>query len=302
MNHFITISTYSHLYKVQALANSLQQAPAAFLLHVLVTDRPAENAFDNCRFYALADVKHMATAIKIIDKYNHNSDKLRWSLKPVMMKYLLTSVDVDKIIYLDNDLFFYSDYSFLFNLLDEHSFLLTPHYYKRNPGKEQNWLEANFRVGLFNAGFVGAHKKAADSLQWWADCCLYRCEKNAVRGLFDDQKYLDLIPVMEPTALILQHQGCNVAGWNSDLCKRETVNGEVLINGKFPIVFIHFNGMTVRQIVSGADAALAPYYQQYVQALKKCNPAFKEAGIYRPFPITDRIKLAIWQLFTQLGW
>ncbi len=302
MNHFVTISTSSHLYKVYALADSLRRAAPEFLLHVLVTDKKAEQTFENCRFYELADVARVESASKIIEKYHSHSDKLRWSLKPVMIKHLLTTGGADKVIYLDNDLFFYSDYTFLFNLLDEHSFLLSPHYYPRNPEKEQNWLEANFRVGLFNAGFVGANKNAIASLQWWADCCLYRCEKNAIRGLFDDQKYLDMIPVMEPTAQILQHQGCNVAGWNTELCKREMINGEILINGKYPIVFIHFNGMTVREIVGGPDSILSGHYQQYVQSLKKHNPGFKEADIYQAFPFSDRVKLGIWKLFTSIGW
>ena len=127
MNQFCTISTSSHLYKVYALAQSLNNQQNNFLLHVLVTD--SENNFDhaNCKFWKLSDLQKDSTAVSIINKYESNADKLRWSLKPVFMKFLLQA-ETEKIIYLDNDLFFYSNYQFLFDLLDEHSFLLTPHY------------------------------------------------------------------------------------------------------------------------------------------------------------------------------
>ena len=283
-----------------ALAQSLNNQQSIFLLHVLVTD--SENNFDhaNCKFWKLSDLQKDSTAVSIINKYKSNADKLRWSLKPVFMKFLLQA-ETEKIIYLDNDLFFYSNYQFLFNLLDEHSFLLTPHYYKHNPHKEQNWLEANFKVGLYNAGFTGANRNAVTTLQWWADCCEYRCEKNSFRGLFDDQKYLDLIPVIDKHAHVVRHKGCNVASWNKELCERKLVDGEIKIDGEFPVVFIHFNYFTIQEIVNGHDALLQPYYNEYVIALKKYNPDFKPEDLQRAEPFIEKLKLYIWQWLTNRG-
>lgn len=300
MNHFVTIATASHLCKVKALADSLQQNGPGFVMHVLVTDSQAVPATANLKTYSLSDINTTPVATAIINKYQHQPDKLRWSMKPVMMKHVLETAGADKVIYLDNDLFFYAGYSFLFDALEEHSFLLTPHYYKNSFEENQNWLEANFRLGLFNAGFVGANSKALNSLQWWADCCLYRCEKNAWRGLFDDQKYLDLIPVKEPTALILRHRGCNLGGWNKELCKRELIDGKLYINGQYPVVFIHFNSATVREIVEGRDPLLAPHHQAYVQSLKKHKPDFNEQEIYAAIPFSQQLKLGIWKIITAL--
>lgn len=236
-----------------------------------------------------------------MSKYQTHRDKFRWSLKPVFMSKLLDEKVSDKMIYLDNDLFFFSNYDFLFNLLDQYALLLTPHYYKYSPKREQNWFEANFRVGLFNAGFVGANKNARQSLQWWADCCAYRCEKNSFRGLFDDQKYLDLLPIMNPDAHIIRHQGCNVAGWNTDVCKRSVVNYKVMINEQFPIVFIHFNETTVREIVKGSDALLYNYYHAYVVNLKTHYPELREKDLLRRPAIMDRVKFNLWKIITEFG-
>lgn len=297
---FCTITTHSHLYKVYAVAESLKKQGNDFLLHVLVIDDNKNLEFENCRFLKLTDIKAQQSAIAITTRYKRNKDKLRWSLKPVLMKYLLSQTSTDQLIYLDNDLFFYSDYRFLFELLNTHSFLLTPHHYKNDPNKNQNWLEANFRIGLYNAGFVGANKTAINTLQWWADCCLYRCERNSFRGIFDDQKYLDLIPIIEPTALILRHKGCNVAGWNTEICKREIVDHRVLINGKYEIVFIHFNENTVRVIIEGPDSILFNYYRTYIEALKHYRHTLKKDEIYSEWPLGNRLRLGLWKILTRL--
>ncbi len=288
------------MYKVFALADSLSGFSSC-LLHVLVTDSGTHPEHKNCKFYHLDDVSKQPSADIIISKYHHYKDKLRWSLKPVFMKYLLTEHETGKIIYLDNDLYFYSDYTFLFNLLDQHSVILTPHYYKYSPRKEQNWFEANFRVGLFNAGFVGAGAKALETLQWWADCCAYRCEKNSFRGLFDDQKYLDLVPVMDANAHIVRHQGCNVAGWNTDVCRRVISDYRILINGQYPIVFIHYNATTIREVIHGADVVLFNYYRDYVTALRKYNPQLRERDLLVGRPVIEKLKYSIWKVLTEFG-
>ncbi|MES2621101.1 MAG: hypothetical protein V4615_09625 [Bacteroidota bacterium] len=301
MNHFCTISTASHLYKVHALADSLRNQHPDFVMHVLVVDDNSNFFSENCRYWKLTDIGSSENAQAIINKYKNNNDKLRWSLKPVFLKYLLQREAIDQLIYLDNDLYFFSSYQFLFDLLGKHSFLLTPHYYKHDPGKDQNWLEANFRVGLFNAGFVGVNKNALNTLQWWADCCKYRCEKNSFRGLFDDQKYLDLVPVIEKDSLILRHKGCNVAGWNTELCQREIINHQIRIEKEFPIVFIHFNDTTIREIISGKDEILFNFYRDYLETLKKYKPELKEKELLFEQPWTVKIKFGLWKILTEYG-
>ena len=302
MNHFCTITTYDHLYKVRALRDSLLQYGNNTVLHVLMVDKGKLAETDECiKIYSIADLGNDELVKRIQKKYSSQSDKLRWSLKPSFLKFLLSINEISKVIYLDNDLFFYNDFSFLFNKLDDHAFLLTPHYYDRSPEYHQNWLEANFRAGLFNAGFIGVNKNAANTLQWWAECCLYRCKKSAFRGTFDDQKYLDLIPVMREDALILRHQGCNVAEWNRFLCLRQIVDGQVLINGIWPIVFIHFNVTTIREIIDGSEPLLEAYFKQYMHTLQKYKPTIKPVDLYRHPATIDLIKYSVWKFLTVRG-
>ncbi len=267
-----TISTQSHLFKSQALLNSVASYSDVDLFY-LMTDENQQEKNDTFHTHFLSDLQS-DLAKKIKSKYK--GDKLRWALKPVYIQFLFEQ-GYDQVIYVDNDIFFYNSPDFLFQKLETASFLLTPHFYKADPKNEQNWLEANFRVGLYNAGFFGANKNAIPILEWWANCCLYNVKKAFWRGLFDDQKYLDLVPILFDNVEIIKNRGCNFAGWNSpesELSRNE--KNELLINGN-PLVFIHFAALSMLEF-SKKNHAANPEYETYVNALKKIQPIFENSA------------------------
>jgi len=251
-------------------------------------------------FYTTGDLTQITSAADICSKYAGSADKLRWSLKPVFLNYLLQT-KAEKVIYIDNDIFFYKDCTFLFDMLDEYDFLLTPHYYPHDPKQNQNWLEANFKVGLYNAGFVAVSKAAGESLDWWAKCCAYRCEKNMLRGTFDDQKYLDLIPVINEKAQIIRHKGCNVAEWNRSVITRTESENEVLLDGIYPLIFIHFNNTTIRAIIENNEPVLKKSFDIYFEALKKHKPELKVTQLYGQDSWLSKLKYLIWKTATSYG-
>lgn len=298
---FASIATASHLHKVVTLSRSVfklcKSYDISFQLWCIDSNDVVLNEID-VRGYN--DLMEHSQASKVIEKYEGSSDHIRWSLKPVMISELLKNHD--KVIYLDNDTFFFNDPAFLFDELENHDILLTPHHYPRNPLENQNWLEANFKVGLYNAGFVGVNKNGKHVMDWWADCCLYRCEKSLLRGLFDDQKYLDLVPVIHPNTKVLEHKGCNVAGWNTEVCERvKQEDGTILIDDIWPIVFIHFNGFTNRAIINGDDPLLRPYFEKYLDALQTQDSTIKAEELWKENTRWDQFKLAAWRFLDRLN-
>jgi hypothetical protein len=287
------------MYKTLSLYDSLRAAHRDCCLHVLCIDELSAVPESEYLFlYRSRDMAQVPLAAGIISRYRSSADKLRWCLKPVFLCYL-TENKADKVIYVDNDIYFYDDYAFLFDLLDRYNFLLTPHNYPRDPAREQNWLEANFKVGLYNAGFVGVNKTAWKSLEWWAACCAWRCEKNPIRGAFDDQKYLDLIPVIEEKAHVLRHRGCNVAEWNRAVISRSERNGKVILDGEYPLIFIHYNGTTVRAIIEGSEPFLKNSFDTYLVHLKKYKPDISTDQLINHPSLMDRLKYAIWKIATR---
>lgn len=264
MSNFCTTSTVSHLYKTYALADSI--APFGGVLHVLLIDGSPDNTTEipqNIHFFSLKNLTEKIGE-KIISKYK-NKDKLRWALKPVFLTFLLRKYS--KVIYVDNDIFFFSDFSFLFEKLEKKAVLLTPHFYDANPQKNQNWLEANFRVGLYNAGFIGVNSKAIPFLNWWANCCLYNIKKAYWRGLFDDQKYLDLVPILFDEVEIIKHRGCNLAGWNYASYPQE------LAKNAINLIFIHFAELSLIEF-SKPESYWYKSYINYVDSLKRYYPNY----------------------------
>lgn len=283
-----TISTESHLFKSKATLKSVK----AFFdvdLFCLLTDTNNQEEKKEVAFTTLFDLTTEA-AKSIIKKYN--GDKLRWALKPIYTLFLLEK-GYDAVIYVDNDIYFHSSPDFLFEKLKTSSFLLTPHFYKSNPKKDQNWLEANYRVGLYNAGFFGVNKNAIPILDWWAGCCLYGVKKAYWRGLYDDQKYLDLVPVIFDKVEIVKHRGCNFAGWNCNEVLLEERNNQLYINGD-QLVFIHYAQLSM-EMFSDAQSPVYNYYIDYLETLKKYNPNFEFQG-------KKRNLLAISTYFYYLRW
>ena len=294
-----TISTRSHLFKSKVLLQSVRRYSQADLF-CLVTDADEIPPSAAGETYHTLEVLDTATARSVKKKYR--GDRLRWACKPLYLLYLLQA-GYERVIYVDNDICFFSSPDFLFDALGEASVLLTPHHYPRDPGRQQNWLEANYRVGLYNAGFVGVSGDAADALEWWAACCLYNIRKSAWRGLFDDQKYLDLMPVAFPGVRVLDHKGCNVAGWNTEVFARSLgPDGNLLIDGKWPLVFVHFASLTFRQILQGNDPLLEAPLRQYVHELRALRPSYAEQNeikrTWKDYPLYLRhIRWRIIRLF-----
>jgi hypothetical protein len=279
---FGTISTSSHLYKCFALANSV--SPFGGILKILLIDQPKPNQRNNlppnCELVML-DTLQSDIALKLANKYK--KDKLRWSLKPVFLLYLLTSFQ--KAIYVDNDIFFFSDYNGLEKELDNNNILLTPHYYPSSPKKNQTWLEANLRIGLFNAGFVGANRNAKEALEWWSECCLYEMKKSYSRGLFDDQKYLDLMPILFDKVKILKNKACNVAGWNDHIQIPEK-----------EVIFVHFNSFTLNKFKDETHkyVNLCAKYKEEVRAF---NPNFEfKSTRLNSFEVQNALYFIKWRI------
>ena len=279
---FCTIITESHLFHALALRDSLCRLDPTVQLHVLVVDMASkrsaaqENAH-NIKFHEPALMCASGMGRALFTKYHgHAMDRFRWSMKAVFLNHLFQHEAAQKAIYVDADIYFFNPYDFLFQELDSAKVLLSPHWRSSDAVVDAANFEKNFTEGLFNGGFFGATAEAAPILDWWAQACLYECAQNRERGLYDDQKYLDLMPVFFEGVKVLRHRGCNVAEWNAVECKRTlTETGQVLINSMYPIVFIHFTSWLYRRVLGESDYLLKPLVERQVASLREYNPEFQ---------------------------
>jgi len=269
---FCTIVDKKNLPFAHTLFFSAKKFDKNISLQVLIVDSDLVTITDqreNIIYHPIKSVLRSEIANKIYNKYSStNIDHLRWALKPIFLIHLL-QLGYKKVIFVDPDVFFVGAYHFLFSKLDHSNILLTPHWSNIDPLKSENSLYSILIAGLYNAGFVASNSKGIKALTWWAEVCHYKMDRQKELGVFDDQRYLDILPIEFDGVEILKHRGCNLACWNIDTCQRKIVNGKLLINEFFEPIFIHFNQATIQHIVDGFDPHLKNYFDEYKRILNE---------------------------------
>ncbi|WP_452231456.1 hypothetical protein [Lacinutrix sp. MEBiC02595] len=273
---FCTIITSNYFFYAKAIYDSLSEFLVEFNFKVLVVDDVHEILpYRNIEVIKLGEVRDaLSLDYQLINKYEVDLESnLRWALKPLFLKYLLTKKEFEKVLFLDPDLYFYSDPFFLFDALNSKDVLITPHWRSKDPFLDASNFNSLFTGGLFNAGFFGCNKNAINILDWWLSVCSYKMEK--AEGFYVDQAYLNLMPIYFSTQVeIIAHKGCNISNWNRIECKRTLVDNAVLINSNFPVVFIHYTNATINLIANDTDRLLQPHLELYKQTLEKHKPGF----------------------------
>ncbi len=284
-NAICTIVTESYLPWAYSLAESVGRHQSNLDIFILISDLTSKSALvipqiDNVNVYVLTlnELAEEKNYNLLLNKYGGKSSVLRWSLKPLLMQYLIAIRKVDKVIWVDADIRFYSNFQFLLDELNSSDFLITPHWF--NPHRNQN-IEKLRQSGIYNAGFIAVNKHSVPILQWWLKRCLYRCDFEKYYYLAD-QGYLDLIPTYFKNAKAIDHKGCNIAYWNADYLKRVHENDAYTIEfegNSFPLVFYHFAGGRYQHFVREEE--------QFIGVLEELNSSLQKFGFTE-----DLIRLA----------
>ncbi len=310
----VTIVTHSFLAYAKAMHSSLMQWNEKIDFTALVVDADDSDPLPTWCL-TLGQIEEAPAAKQMIQRFaaTEKTDSLRWALKSQLMLRALQR-GAQKVLWCDPDLMFFEDPQCLFDDMTKRSMLLTPHYRALRPSTDEVNFQKNFTEGMFQAGLVGAGYEAQSVLEWWSEACLWRMDKDAANGLYVDQRYLDLLPILWEDTVISRHRGYNIAEWNWHENRRETIDGRVRINGREPVVFIHFTDVTIAEIAYGRDALLRPYLDRYVETLEKFDPNFRLrlpkhfSGAMSPDPTTpappqrirDRIRSRIRRFLLQI--
>ncbi len=182
--------------------------------------------------------------------------ELNTAIKPWAIEALFAR-GYERVIYFDPDIHVYGSVAPILARLDHAQIVLTPHLTDRlDDGRNPTEL-AILQSGSYNLGFI-ALKQTEDTrrfVRWWQSKLLRDCVVDIPRGLFTDQKWIDLVPGMMPGVAVERDAGWNVAYWN--LNHRAVAagdDGRPTANGQ-PLLFFHFSGFTpgVRQFSKHQD-------------------------------------------------
>ncbi len=243
----------------------------------------------------IADIKSVAMKYDILE--------LNTNVKPSFMKYLIDTFDLEKLVYLDPDIFVYSPLTPVFDALDAGATAtLTPH--MTTPVKDGKLPSEQDMLynGTYNLGFMAVRRCEESSrlLNWWEERCLEQGFSEGRSGLFVDQKWMNLAPGLFGGAAILRHAGCNMAYWN--LHERSLVEDATgwFVQGADGIqrlCFFHFSGVVItdqtilsknsNRFTLAERPDLQKIFREYKAAVVANRDAVREAVPYGFDQLTD---------------
>ncbi len=206
--------------------------------------------------------------------------ELNTAIKPFVFEYLAQCEHYQQIFYFDPDIRVYSSLQPMSDILQNCQILLTPHLSDwLDDGKHPKELSI-LQSGSYNLGYIGVRNtpEALKLMTWWQSKMLRECVVDIPRGLFVDQKWMDMVPGMYDGVHIERHPGWNTAYWNIN---HRTVLHEqngYTVNAQ-PLVFFHFSGVSLdgktfskhqdRYTLQNLTPAVRELMEDYVEALRR---------------------------------
>jgi hypothetical protein len=293
-NGFFSIITKSYWAHLQTTAASIARFHPDFKYNVLIIDDVYGFAdFTKDSRFSFFRPEDFISHQLLLKLYKENSPfELSCIFKAKFAQYLFTKKNFEKLVYLDVDLFFYQPITPFLNDLEQFNIIITPHLLtpKANPAKEGIWLEAfQIGTGLYNMGFFGLRKSAEtlSFLSWWDERTSFRCRRDLGHGMFDDQSWIDPVPIIFDSVKVFKDPGYNVANWN--LYERNLVkkNNSFFVDD-IPLTFFHFSQANVlqethltnyRDLLLKSNSALEQLFLLYKEALLQNK--FEEVSLWK---------------------
>ncbi|WP_058866441.1 glycosyltransferase [Chloracidobacterium thermophilum] len=277
---FCTIAAKNYFACIRTLADSLRAQHPQADVAALVVDRdelpPLAADGVALQLHGPADFLPETRFRPMAFKYDVT--ELCTAVKPFYLSHLFRQ-GYRKVVYLDPDILVLRPLDIVLDALDRSNIVLTPHLVEPLPLDDKIPTEVNIlQAGAYNLGFIGlaAGAETERMLGWWSRRLEDLCFNEVSRGLFVDQKWIDLVPGLFDGVQVLRHPGLNVAYWN--LRERDITqqDGQFFAKGK-PILFFHFSGYdTSRPTVISRHLSrytleeypvVAPLFERYTELL-----------------------------------
>lgn len=243
---YITICSCNYLAHALTLRSSFLKHHPNADFRIVVADEPD------------AEVRAMLDGVTFIEgrdigiptyfdmAYRYNIVEFNTAIKPASILYMFRTTGCDRVYYIDPDIYVLQPWTHIAELLDAGaSAVVTPHI---TAPLEDKFDPDDFRImrtGIYNLGFI-AFRGTPQSIafvEWWGRKMLKDCRTDLAEGIFQDQKYIDLITCFVDNVGVLRHPGYNIAYWNLPHRVVERRDGMWTANTQ-PIHFFHFSGVT----------------------------------------------------------
>ncbi len=242
---YFTICAKNFLGYASSLYRSLVEAHGPVRFYVALCDEPNGIAKEQFPFQIITlDALGIPNLPEMIERYNIT--EINTSIKPFVFLYLFDEHPGEAVVYLDPDILVLSKFDELKSIVDGGATcVLTPHILEPAEFSERG-DKAYLLYGIYNLGFccLVDNPEVRRIVHWWARQLEVDCRIELDKGLFVDQKWVDLFPAFISNTVILRHPGYNVAYWNlSQRQIRQEADGW-MVNGR-KLRFFHFSGSVI---------------------------------------------------------
>lgn len=267
-------ANYTH--KARCLAESVKRHMPDATFVVCLTERSIPQNVPNENFDSIVLSKDMWEGNFNQYIFKHSIVEASTAVKGQFFRYLYkTYPQEDQFVYLDPDCYVYGDFSELKELLKTRPIVLCPHLLQ--PGNIDMELSSTAH-GVYNLGFLAVNRsqEAVRFINWWADRLYLFCYDDILRGIFTDQKWIDLAPCFFDVE-IFKHRGYDFATWSLLDCGMTKEGNSYFIKGD-PLRFIHFSGYgatiekCMRDWLPEGDHPFKELYKEY-SACHEANDA-----------------------------
>lgn len=230
----------NYLHKARTLAKSVKDniSDAIFIVSLLEKEMKVQYQHELFDDVVLAKDVWEGNFERFI--FKHTIVEASTSVKGRFFQYLYEKYpDENKFVYLDPDVYVYSDFVELRDLLETRPIVLCPHLLQF--GNIDMELSSTAH-GVYNLGFLAVNRtpEAIAFIDWWADRLKMFCYDDMARGIFTDQKWVDLAPCFFDVE-IFKHRGYDFAPWSLLDCGMYEENEKIYVKGD-ELRFIHFSG------------------------------------------------------------
>lgn len=246
MNVVFTLCSNNYLAQAKTLMDSVHKFnPEVILIIGLVDELHTEVDYSFFNPIIIVPVREigLSSLDELCSKYN--IIELNTAVKASYFKYLSNLYGSEIIIYLDPDTKIFTSLEGAFSELETCDFLITPHILTPIPHDGFSPQENLFlNHGIYNLGFIALKTRSqnvVDFLNWWEERTLTLGYARLAEGLFVDQLWINLVPLLFSKVKIIDVYGYNMGPWN--LHEREIINqtGAYKLNDGSPLFFYHFS-------------------------------------------------------------
>ncbi|CAC9509238.1 Putative glycosyltransferase [uncultured Gammaproteobacteria bacterium] len=310
MYSYCTLFDSNYLTRGLAMYESLKHHSDNFHLYIFAFDDKSHVLLKklDLKYCTVISLREFENEKLLAIKPSRTKGEYCWTCTPSTIKYTLEKYNLESCIYLDADLYFFSNPDVLIKEMNDKSVLITEHRY--TPKYDQTKTSGKYCVQFMS---FKNNDEGMKVLNWWVDACIDWCYARFENGKFGDQKYLDDWMTRFEYVHELQNLGGGVAPWN--------VQQYDLSDENFKLVFYHFHNF---KRLENNKVDLGSYklnksdfeilYKPYVRHLEKITQFLKTIdgendynGIVKNTPLQwkDPIRFALkklkgeWNIFNK---